>query len=184
MSGRDEPLDLGRRYDHAVIEDTPSWVIDQIMATFRERHLVPQRTSLTRALIRRISAAVTFDDWATGPALAVRGAAAPPDGSRHLVFAVESGSDGVATLEVAISLYPISSGAVSVVGQVLDGRPNGTVHLVEAMQGDDVVAAVTTTPSGEFCFDVPHTWTELVVVGDVGEVSIPAAPYAGRSAPA
>jgi hypothetical protein len=171
---------LGRRFDGIVIEDAPTRVLTESVASFSARYAATGSPTRVPALIDRIRAALSFDDWAAGPALALRSTAVPGDGSRHLVYTVGLTDSGAPATEVAISLYPSAQGAVSLVGQVLDASIDGAVHLVEAMRGDVVLAATTTSESGEFSLELPADWTEIVLVDSDAEITVPAAPIQDR----
>lgn len=152
--------------DGMIVEDAPGWVTDGAVASFRARTgaTVPRRPGW----VERLRTVVAYDSWSAAPTLALRGAGR--DDTRHLVYAVDQQG-----AEVAVSVYATSGDAVAVVGHVM--TPDGdATYLVDALVGDATVASTTTSASGEFSFEGPSDWTEIVVVGVTFELSLPAAP--------
>jgi hypothetical protein len=96
-----------------------------------------------RAVLNRVSAALTFDSWATG-ALAL-GVRAVPSDTRHLLFTA-MGRD------IDLRIAP-AAGHFAVSGQILGPDESGVVELTRAPGDDDEAAgahAAALDAMGEF----------------------------------
>jgi hypothetical protein len=168
MDAMDEWGDgAGGRFDQMVVEDAPDDVIDQIVERFRTRTPHTAQPGFAARVAARIRASLAFDDWSAGPALAVRGIVAPAAGPRHLVYAFDA-PGGAA--QVALSLYPVEGGRVTIVGQLLSDTDEA--YLVEVIADATVVAAATCSGHGEFAVDAPAAWDEIVLVGPDADVIV------------
>jgi hypothetical protein len=99
--------------------------------------------SAAKAILKRASAALTFDSWAAG-SLAFGVRAAPSD-TRHLLFSAEG-------RDIDVRIAP-AAGHFAVTGQILGPDESGVVELARAA-GDDIgtpaVKAAALDPMGEF----------------------------------
>ncbi len=158
-----ELSDLARQAEK--LADAPPGWIDAAVALWR---VSPHRTSRRSAptLLTRLSAALSFDSWAT-PALAL-GVRSMALDNRHLLFSAQ-GRD----IDVRINA---SAHQFSISGQVLGPDEQGEVELTR--QGDGAGHPMVRTESldslGEFHFDsVARGAYQLTLRSGADEVVLP-----------
>jgi hypothetical protein len=125
------------------LPDAPSHLLQKVIRQWdaRQPSLLESAATAAEAVMRRITAALTFDSWA-GSAVAF-GVRSVPGETRHLLFSA-LGRD------VDLRISP-AAGAFALTGQILGPDETGVLELAAAGAGRDATArTVPLDALGEF----------------------------------